>query len=227
MVSSWCPLLITQRRISSIQKTVTAFRRPSLSSRPWLTSRKSPQEIRLSGEADRMRWTAGAYFLDMETDADVITVGAPVGGVAAELGFFDDMGNNLAVNARVAQDYLLESRNWSVFGQVEFDLTDDVTLIGGYRYSQDDKELDFTTTFQADALVTDVATGQTDGNPVAVETLNLGNAVAAAGGDPQNEVDYGDYAARLQLDYRASDDTLIFVSYNRGIKGGTLHPRLT
>ena len=117
------------------------------------------QEIRLSGEADRLRWTAGAYFLDMETDADVVTVGAH-GGVAAELGFFDAAGNNLAVNARVAQDYLLESRNWSVFGQVEFDLTDALTLIGGYRYSQDDKELDFTTTFRADALITDVGSGQ-------------------------------------------------------------------
>ena len=122
------------------------------------------QEIRLSSEGDNLRWTAGAYFLDMETDADVVTVGAPVGGVAAGLGFFDNAGNNLAVNARVAQDYLLESRNWSVFGQVEFDLTDALTLIGGYRYSQDDKDLDFTTTFQADALITDVATGATDGN---------------------------------------------------------------
>lgn len=182
------------------------------------------QEIRLSGEADRLRWTAGAYFLDMETDADVVTVGAPVGGVAAELGFFDAAGNNLAVNARVAQDYLLESRNWSVFGQVEFDLTDALTLIGGYRYSQDDKELDFTTTFRADALITDVGSGATDGTAVAVDTLNLANAVAAAGGDPQDEVDYGDYAARLQLDYRLSDDTLLFVSYNRGIKGGNFAP---
>ncbi|MFK7734029.1 MAG: TonB-dependent receptor [Pseudomonadales bacterium] len=182
------------------------------------------QEIRLSSEKDRIRWTAGLYFLDMETDADVITVGAPVGGVAAELGFFDMAGNNLAVNARVAQDYLLESSNWSVFGQFEYDLTDAMTLIAGYRYSQDDKDLDFTTTFQADALVTDVATGANDGTAVAVETLNLGNAVAAAGGDPQNNVDYGDYAARLQIDYRLNDETLLFASYNRGIKGGNFAP---
>ncbi|MBT3459986.1 MAG: TonB-dependent receptor, partial [Halieaceae bacterium] len=182
------------------------------------------QEIRLSSEGETLRWTAGIYFLDMETDADVVTVGAPVGGVAAELGFFDGAGNNLAVNARVAQDYLLESQNWSVFGQVELDLSDRVTLIGGYRYSQDDKDLDFTTTFQADGLITDVATGATDGTAVAIETLNLGNAVAAAGGDPQNKVDYGDYAARLQLDYRMNDTMLLFASYNRGIKGGNFAP---
>ncbi|MFK8021486.1 MAG: TonB-dependent receptor [Pseudomonadales bacterium] len=181
------------------------------------------QEIRLSSEGERLRWTAGAYFLDMETDADVVTVGAPVGGVAAELGFFDGAGNNLAVNARVAQDYLLESTNWSVFGQVEFDLSDAMTLIAGYRYSQDDKELDLTTTFQADALITDVASGANDGTAVAVETLNLAQAVAAVGGN-QDEVDYGDYAARLQLDYRMNDSTLLFASYNRGIKGGNFAP---
>ncbi len=181
------------------------------------------QELRLSGETDSMRWTAGAYYLDLETDADVITVGAPVGGVAADLGFFDAGGNNLAVNSRVAQDYLLESTNWSLFGQVEFDLSDALTLIAGYRYSQDDKELDLRTTFEADALITDVATGANDGTPVSVETLNLANSVAAAGGN-QDEVDYGDYAARLQLDYRASDTTLIFASWNRGIKGGNFAP---
>ena len=54
--------------------------------------------------------------------------------------------------------------------------------------------------------------------------MNLAAAVAAAGGDPQNEVDYGDYAARLQLDYRMSDSTLLFASYNRGIKGGNFAP---
>ncbi|MDA9368122.1 TonB-dependent receptor [Flavobacteriaceae bacterium] len=182
------------------------------------------QEIRLSSDRENLRWTAGVYFLDMETDANVITQGAPVGGVAAELGFFDDAGNNLAVNARVTQDYLEESRNWSVFGQVEFDLSDALTLIAGYRWSQDDKDLDFTTTFEADALITNVDTGETDGTPVSIETLNLGNAVAAAGGDPQNKVDYGDYAARLQLDYRVGDNTLIFASYNRGIKGGNFSP---
>ncbi|MEM8500836.1 MAG: TonB-dependent receptor [Pseudomonadota bacterium] len=182
------------------------------------------QEIRLSSDKDRIRWTAGLYFLDMETDADVTTVGAPVGGEAAALGFFDMAGNNLAVNARVDQDYLLESSNWSIFGQFEYDLTDAMTLIAGYRYSQDDKDLAFTTTFRADALITDVATMANDGTPVAVETLNLGQAVAAAGGDPQNEVDYGDYAARLQIDYRLNDDTLLFASYNRGIKGGNFAP---
>ena len=33
-------------------------------------------------------------------------------------------------------------------------------------------------------------------------------------------IDYGDYAARLQLNMRPNDETLWFVSWNRGIKGG-------
>jgi iron complex outermembrane receptor protein len=49
-------------------------------------------------------------------------------------------------------------------------------------------------------------------------------AAAAAAGSDKDTVDYGDYAARLQLDWRLSDDVLLFASYNRGIKGGNFAP---
>ena len=180
------------------------------------------EELRLSGDTDATRWQVGFYYLDMETDADVITQGAPVAGEAAGLGFINANGDNLAVNARVAQDYLLESTNWSVFGQVEFDFNDAFTLIAGYRYSQDDKDMRLSTTFQSDGTL-DPVTLVSDGTPVGIETLNLQQAVAASGGN-QDTVDYGDYAARLQLDWRANDNTLVFASWNRGIKGGNFAP---
>ncbi len=49
-------------------------------------------------------------------------------------------------------------------------------------------------------------------------------ADAAAAGTDQDEVDFGDFAGRLQLDWRLSDDTLLFASFNRGIKGGNWAP---
>jgi len=167
------------------------------------------QEIRLSGSSDTRRWQVGAFWLDMETDADVITRGAPVSGVAAGLGL--DPATLTAPS--VVQDYTLESTNWSVFGQVEFDLSDTLTLISGLRWSQDDKDMRFRTSFVSDA----------DGINVP-GLFDLQQAIAAAGGGDQDTIDYGDYAARLQLDWRASDSTLVFLSYNRGIKGGNFAP---
>jgi iron complex outermembrane receptor protein len=162
------------------------------------------QELRLSGSTDTMRWQAGVYYLDIDYDGDVLTRGAPVAGVAFDLGFDPDA----LTNPGVAQDNHLNSRNWSVFGQGEWDLSDAVTLIAGVRYSQDDKDMSIVTSFESpddDILIPGIV-------DIAAE--------AAASGSDRNKVDYGDYAARLQLDYRFDDDTLLFASFNRGIKGG-------
>ncbi len=152
------------------------------------------EEIRLAWATDTTRWQVGAYFLDIDMDGDVVTRGAPVAGVAASLGFDPAMLTDPAV----VQDYTLESRNWSVFGQGEFDLNDDFTLIAGLRYSQDDKEIDFVTDFQSPA----------DG--VAVPGIVDIQAEAAAAGSDADTVDYDDFAARLQLDWRFSDNGLAY-----------------
>ena len=166
------------------------------------------QEFRLSGESDTNRWQAGVYYLDMETDADVITRGAPVAGEAVALGF----DPALLTDPSVSQDYTLDSRNWSIFGQGEWDLTDSVTFIAGLRWSQDDKDMRFSTSFQS----------PTEGISVP-NIFNLTDAARAAGTDTDT-VDYGDFAGRLQLDWRTSDETLWFFSFNRGIKGGNYAP---
>lgn len=166
------------------------------------------QEIRLSGETNSARWVVGGYYLDMETDAQVITRGAPVSGVAADLGYNPDE----LTNPSVGQDYVLDSSNWSVFGQGEWDFTDNMTLIVGLRWSQDDKEMDFATSFSSP-----------EEGILVPGIFDLQSAAAAAGSN-NDEVDYGDWAGRLQLDWRISDDTLTYISYNRGIKGGNFAP---
>ncbi|MEM9533133.1 MAG: TonB-dependent receptor [Pseudomonadota bacterium] len=166
------------------------------------------QEFRLAGSSETMRWQVGAYFLDTETEGDVITRGAPVAGVAAELGF----DPSTLTDPAVVQDYTLDSRNWSLFGQGEWDFGEKWTFIGGLRWSQDDKDFRFVTQFESPA----------DG--IVVPSLFDLNAAAAAAGLDVDEVDYGDFAARAQLNYQANDDTLIFTAFNRGIKGGNFAP---
>ncbi|MGI9228610.1 MAG: TonB-dependent receptor [Gammaproteobacteria bacterium] len=191
------------------------------------------QEIRLSGETDRTRWQVGAYYLDIK-DELISTIEGNILQVTGtdELidGFID-----------------LESTNWSVFGQMEYDLTDQLTLIGGLRWSEDDKDLD---------VINIAVTGNEmmncddptmafgcphsgspiDGMPYTQFEVNNDNfyanvnppgmpimydTLAAPGID---KIDYGDWAARVQLDYRPDDDSLYFVSWNRGIKGGNWSP---
>jgi iron complex outermembrane receptor protein len=150
------------------------------------------QEFRLSGDSDNMRWQTGFYYLDMTTDTDQSVKGAAILGAATDTAVLESITS-------------LNSTNWSVFGQVELDLTSKLTFIAGLRYSDDSKDLDFTQFYEESGAGT--PRSQTfDISTVAVKDIDT--------------IDYDDYAARLQLNYTTDNDTLIYGSINRGIKGG-------
>jgi iron complex outermembrane receptor protein len=130
-------------------------------------------------------------------------------GAGPGAGLLDDGTIEIGLLPAVDQIYTLDSRNWSLFGQAEYDFTDALTLIAGLRWSQDDKKLLY------HSLYSDSINN--------VPGFNLQQAIAAAGGGNQDTVDYGDYAARLQLNYHVNKDVLLFTSYNRGIKGGNFN----
>ena len=156
------------------------------------------QELRFSGESDGFRWQAGAYFLDMKIDGTIATIGAPVIGASIANG-----GSGNA--ARVDEAYTLDSQNWSLFAQAEFDFSDKLTGIAGFRYSKDKKAMDYVSRVSDDNL------------PATVLRTDEDFATAVPGA---NRIRYGDWAARLALNYKPNDDTLLFVSWNRGMKGG-------
>lgn len=177
------------------------------------------EELRVAGERDRMRWQAGFYYLDMEIDGGTSVTGAPgfgqvvaSGRLAAaggddsaltdpDTGPFNGFGGALSF-----QDYVLDSSNWSLFGQAEYDISDRARLTVGLRWSQDDKDIDWILRFTDDF----------NPDPVQIDT-SAGFAAANPGVD---EIDYGDWAGRIGLDFDVSDRTMLFAAVNRGIKGG-------
>lgn len=160
--------------------------------------RQFSQELRFSGETDRLRWQAGAYYLDMKIGGDITTIGAPILGTALAI-------NGAANDPRVMEDYTLKSRNWSIFGQAEYDLSDTLTAIAGLRYSKDRKSIDYISRLIDRGFRTVIRA--TD------ETFE-----AAIPG--VSRISYGDWAARVGLNYKPNSDMLVFLSWNRGIKGG-------
>ena len=154
------------------------------------------QELRLSGSTDRMRWQVGAYYLDMEWDTYQSVSGSAINSfppfVATDQAITETYGD-------------VKSKNWSVFGHLEYDLNAQWTLIGGLRYSKDNKDLAMSRYF-ADL-------GQAIPR---AETFNINN-VAIPGID---SINYGDWAARAQVNWKPMDETLVYASVTRGIKGG-------
>ncbi|MBM5812314.1 MAG: TonB-dependent receptor [Gammaproteobacteria bacterium] len=83
------------------------------------------QELRLEGESEETRWTAGVFFLDID---------------GTYLQGFDI----LALGTTLQADYSLDTRSWSAFVQAEHDLFDVLTVTGGVRYTRDEKDYDYT-----------------------------------------------------------------------------------
>ena len=169
---------------------------PNFPYNPVAETEQITQELRLSGDYDRFRWQLGGYYLDLEITGMDFVSGEFVTALP---------------DGRLNADWNLDSENWSVFGQVEVDLSEQVTLIGGVRYSMDDKQY---------SLVNSAAGG---GAWLAPDFYVAPGEVffATAWIPPEfTEIDYNDWAARAQLDWRPNDDLLVYAAFNRGIKGG-------
>lgn len=164
--------------------------------------RQFSQEIRLSGESDTVKWQLGGYYLNMKYDGHHAVTFAPILDLAIA-------GNGGFSVPTVDQLYIIDSKNWSVFAQGDVELTDKLSLTVGGRYSKDNKSIDYTN------ILSD-PTYAPQPNPVVLFTdKDLAAAVPGV-----NRERYGDWAARVSLNYQATPNTLLFASWNRGIKGG-------
>lgn len=180
---------LTLRSVSSFSQLDSAYVEDNdLSPVPFTVFRQNAdadyitQELRLEGEAERTRWTAGAFYLDID--------GAYMQG-------FDIQALGVALQA----DYTLDTTSWSAFGQMEYDLSDAVTLTGGLRYTKDEKDYDYRQGCTGPACFLFAAPG-----------------TIGAAGHVVDDHSEGDWSARLQLDWKPNDDTLLYASVNRGYK---------
>lgn len=160
------------------------------------------QELRLSGESDMLKWQIGAYYLDMKYDGLHGVTGAPMIDLAIA-------GNGGFSVPTVNQFYIIDSRNWSLFAQGDIQLSEKLSLTLGGRFSSDDKSIDYTN------ILSD-PTFAPQPNPVVLFT-EQDLAAVVPGVDKEK---FDDWAARVSLNYQANPDTLLFLSWNRGIKGG-------
>ncbi|MFT4929680.1 MAG: iron complex outermembrane receptor protein [Phenylobacterium sp.] len=164
------------------------------------------EELRLAGTSERLRWQLGVYYLNMKHDGLAATVGNPVIRLANSLiasGELDENYDPGAGSPQAIQDYVVDASNWSLFSQIEYELTDELVAIAGLRWSQDDKKLNYVRGFQDLSL-----------------NIPLIQQARLTPSDSDGNIDYQDYAAKLQLNWQFDPDHLVFLSYNRGIKVG-------
>ncbi len=150
------------------------------------------QELRLNGETDRTKWVAGLYYYD---DSRQMRTQNPAGA---------DFADAVPIGYAHQEDVLLETESWAVFGQVDYELTDELTLVTGLRYTTDDRDYHYErpVSYYGPLDPTD-ADGDGDLNDPIDDTLSEDG-----------------FSGRIGLNYHLSADTLLYTSVSTGLRAG-------
>ncbi|KZN69571.1 TonB-dependent receptor [Pseudoalteromonas luteoviolacea] len=95
-----------------------------------------------------------------------------------------------------------DDQAWAAFGQVDYAITEDITVIAGLRYHKEQREADININSQSTGV-----TAQYDG-----------------------EKDFSEVLPKLALSYQTGSDDLIYASWSKGYRAGgfdTLYPNLS
>jgi len=167
------------------------------------TARQFSQELRFSrsgmGPVD---FVGGLYYIrnEYDLDAQVLFFPQAINGINAALGqpLTFPMGTT-----DILQDAGQEAFSIAGFGQVDYKLTDTVTLSAGARYTFEDKD------FEADSGVRIPGVGDVFTPPAS------------------EDEDFDEWTGKIGLDWTPSDNSLVYIFYSKGFRSGGFNGRNT
>jgi iron complex outermembrane receptor protein len=156
------------------------------------------EEFQVLYSGDRLNGIVGAYYLD----ANASTVFDVLLGTTGTL---------LSLPGLNAQTYgEVGTKTWSIFGDFTYDLTDQVAVTVGGRYTEDERS--------SYVLRRTFVGGFSDffggsGVPIATTSNFRGSET------------FDDFSPRVSLTYKPVDDHTLYATYSQGFKGGSFDPR--
>ncbi|HET6537687.1 MAG TPA: TonB-dependent receptor [Sphingopyxis sp.] len=202
------------------------------------------QEVHFEGETANINWLVGGYFArDKIFDgsrnlqgenannrlARMATKAAYLGNTELnEAGYtstdVDETFRTFTNNARMT------TKTWSVFGSADTQLTDDLQLTVGLRYTQDKQDYFGCTADYNGSMLTHTnlftrgRVGKVNGeyaDPLELNGCNTHHQDTNTFGPTAHKLDEDNLAWRFALDWSPNDDTLLYASVTRGYKSGT------
>lgn len=213
----------------------------SLADRRLLTNQYTTvtQELRLaSSNGRRLDWLVGAYFLDQDLEttnqqlfggdlrpfADLASGGA-ISDLEGLLGLTRGVapGTYLAPGDGLREAFDLSTRTFAVFGQVDFYLTDRLTLTTGVRYTTEEKEIvaDINIEDPFAALdLSNIPEAALVGLPVDAFLPLAPFQFNPPAGDFEQSRSEDNVSGQIILSYDFTDNLSAYASYARGFKAG-------
>ena len=174
----------------------------------WIT------EVRLAGSTDTMKWVIGGNYEKSNTSENEILNYIDSTNYTDQTAFINTSGIDLKQ----------EITNYAIFGNVDYSLSDDLTLKVGARFTDssiDVNSCNFAAANTSGAI--DAGIGANVGSLFGVGlnecyTLNY----SFVGGDPYvDSLEEDNTSWRLGLDYALSDDHLLYGNISKGYKTGS------
>jgi iron complex outermembrane receptor protein len=171
-------------------------------------------ELRLASADDqRTRWMVGVYFADIDREVGV-SLNADSGATPIR-GLLQIGGPNST--ASLAHDQF-DTTVTSVFGQIEYDISDSMELAFALRYDNEDRDVSSLVPPNVRQDVIDL-----NGDTVFDDPLNIGlsDLVNTTGGViPDKSASFSEVQPKVSLRWDATDTTSFFGSWGVGFKAG-------
>ena len=170
-------------------------------------------ELRLASNNDSaLQWMTGVYFLDIDREVGVSL--NRDGGSAPTRGLFQAGGAN--ATASLAHDQF-DSRVYAIFGQIEYDVSEDVEISFAARYDSEKREVSSLVPFNATQSVIDLNFDEVLNDPL---NPALSSLINSAGVIPDKQKTFTEFQPKIAVTWDATDNTTIFGSWGVGFKAG-------
>ena len=169
-------------------------------------------ELRYSGQFDRLGLTTGVFYFDQDTAYTEVRDLPPL----SPLTFYGGGGQEHDV--------------FGIFANVDFDITDQLIVTAGLRYSEENKEAEVTYVRPRD-MCTFVNTA-TSGPRCLQDGVNalLSRITGGAAQEPngfRDEDSWSNLTPKFGLQYFLNDDTNLYATYTKGFRSGGYNFRIT
>lgn len=165
------------------------------------------QEIRIAGETGGgLKWSTGALFAKVSADGEIGFLAPKNSLVASGFGpFFAATGIDLINQVK------FKNSNYSLFGQVDYPVTSQLTLVVGGRIIRERLRY----AFDSNSFV--------NRDDYEIETdIPLFPLQPSYRGKTDDTL----WAGKVNLEYRTGGGTLLYAGVNRGVKGGAFNGKL-
>jgi iron complex outermembrane receptor protein len=173
-------------------------------------------EIRLGSDTDdRLQWMAGIYYLDIDREVGVSL--NRDSGTTPVRGLFQPEPLPNSTAALVHDQF--DSEVYAVFGQVEYDATENLELSFALRYDEEKRKVRSLVPFDARQSYIDLNFDGVFNDPLNPALSSLINDPVNPTIPPGSE-DFSEWQPKIAFRWDASDTTSVFGSWGVGFKAG-------